>query len=248
MFNTLSTSFSTQTFEPPTGYESSGEPPLIWNGQLYVNVPHISTSLPHTFYPSPVLVLQAFNAEATLKGKRTSIQWEENTSKATPREQRQDELQLREIQGEMLTSSVVQQPETYRTSSAPKKDVVRYQDISRAYPHATDSASYVSGLLYMVSFYGGECTSAGPHATKCTRYLPATPSGETANASRVESARLPLNYVSHGGDDVYVRTIFGDDDFLIIVPVQGDFYTIFAVDPDRKMAKTLIEESDDSGI
>lgn len=247
-FNTLTKTFSAQMFEPPPGYESlSGEPPLVWNGQLCVNVSHLSTSLPHTFYPSPVLVLQPSRTETPLGGKRTSAQWGvTKPKKAASWKQREDELRLREIQEEMLTSSVMQQPDTHPMFSTPKKDVVRHQDVLRAFPRATDAYSYVSGLLYMFSFYGDQCTSAGPHATNCTRCLPATPSGGTVASSRMESKQLPLNYVSHGGDDVQVRTIFADDDFMVIVPVRGDFYTIFAVDPDRRMAKALIESSDET--
>lgn len=242
MFNALNTEFSARMFEPPPGYETAGEPPLLWNEQLYVSASNLSTSLPHTFYPSPVLVLRPSKTEPPLQAERTGTQCGEiKPTKVTPWEQSRDELELREIQEELLTSSVMQQPVTCRTSAAPpKKDMVRNQDIVRAYPHVAESCSYVEGLHYMCSFYGDECTSAGPHDPKCTRCLSAAPSWGNGNASAAEPARGPLNHVGRGGNGVLVGTIYADDDFMTIVPLSGTFYTIFAVDPDRKMAKALI--------
>ncbi|ROW03995.1 hypothetical protein VSDG_00867 [Cytospora chrysosperma] len=153
-----------------------------------------------------------------------------------------DELELRGIQEQMLRSTMMQQPETFRTPTAPKKDIVRYQDIARAYPNATDF-HYRSGLLYMCSFYGGECNSADPHVTGCTRKPPAPPSGGDI-APRTQLSCFPLNYFPHGGDgdwqDIQPEAIFGDDDFLIVVTARG-LCTVFALDPDRAMAKALTE-------
>lgn len=247
MFNTLTTSFSGRNFEPPLGYDHrSGEPALVWNGQLCLHASRHRPSHPEASYPSPLLVLQSLKTGTSPKEERPGTQWEKDQpEKVTHREDKQDELELRGIQEETLTSTMMQQSETYRTPAVPKKDIVRYQDIARAYPLATDFHSK-SGLLYMCSFYGGECSSDGPHVTDCTRCPPVPPSGETV-APRIQLARFPINYFSQGGGEAwqYVQpeAIFGDDDFLIVV-TAGDLYTVFAVDPDRKMAKAL--SSDDS--
>ncbi|KUI60650.1 hypothetical protein VP1G_11188 [Cytospora mali] len=123
--------------------------------------------------------------------------------------------------------------------TAPIKGIVRYQDISRAYPHAADFHSE-SGLLYMCSFYGGECSFNDPH-TDCTWYSPATQSDDIF-APKIR----PTRYFSYGigpGDDevwkdVEAEAIFGDDEFLIVITTRG-LYTVFAVDGDRGMAKAL---------
>ncbi|ROW06525.1 hypothetical protein VMCG_04295 [Cytospora schulzeri] len=242
MFNTLGTTFSSRLFEPPPDYISRlGDPALVWNGQLYLNAVQLGTLQDQASYPSPLLVLQSLKAGAPPKEMWHITQWKEDQPKVTPSSIKKDELQLRSIQEQMLTSSLMQQPEACRTSSTPKKDIVRYQDISQAYPHATDIQSYLSGMSYMFSFYGGECSSTGPHTAHCKRSSPATLSGE-----------LPFNYVSHTGNEpwrpMHAKAIFGDDDFVVVVSPQEDLYTIFAVDPDRKMAKALIESPDGSGV
>lgn len=243
MFCAFSTSFSARIFEPPPGYDFRlGEPAFIWNGQLYLNASRHSVPYSQILHPSPLLVLQSVEAGTSHRRKRPSTQWKE------------DERQLSAVQEEMLTSALMPHPGPCRflyghaeKPPTPKKDIVRYQDISRAYPHATDFHSE-SGLLYMFSLHEGDCTAAGPHNKGCTWYLPAASPERTA-AAGTGSLRNPVNCFAHGDDEGWegaeAEAIFGDDDFLIVVSTQ-DSYTVFAVDADRKMAKALIEGPNDS--
>lgn len=244
MFNTLSTSFSARSFETPSKCDYlPGEPALVWNGQLCLHDRHLRTSSAQACHSNPLLVLQSLKPATLPREDRLGTQREKDQSEmVTNKKDKLDELELRVVWKEMLTSTMMQQPETFRTPVAPKKDIVRYQDIARAYPYATDF-HYRLGLLYMCSFYGGECNSADPHVTGCTRKPLAPPSGGDI-APRTQLSCFPLNHFPHRGDedwqDIQPEAIFGDDDFLIVVTARG-LCTVFALDPDRAMAKALTE-------
>ncbi|KUI73892.1 hypothetical protein VM1G_09407 [Cytospora mali] len=129
--------------------------------------------------------------------------------------------------------------QAHREMPAPIMGIVRYQDISRAYPHAADFVSE-SGLLYMCSFYGGGCSFNSSH-TDCTWYSPAAQSNDVFTP-KIRSTRH-YGYDSGPGDDeawksIEAEAIFGDDEFLILITNRG-LYTVFAVDADRGMAKVL---------
>ncbi|ROV95785.1 hypothetical protein VPNG_08777 [Cytospora leucostoma] len=148
VYNTLATSFSTLSFAP---CPERGVPNTLWNGQLYLH----AGDHPHE---SRLCVLQSVEAAVPLKCKRRSAKSvEEVLDTAVYFKKAQDEL--RTMQDEILTGASKNQRHD-RTINGDAgqtpipRDIVRYQDLSREYPHATDFHDDW-GLLYTCSFFKG---------------------------------------------------------------------------------------------
>lgn len=224
-FNTISKSFGALRFQTPV--KARREVSLVWNGHLVLGGASPEKS---TVRPRPLVALgQPPNPHRLQTGSDIVFMSE------TPDSAMENGMTSVAYQG----SSVIDVPRAAIEASeqgTPKYDVIRAPDVSPS----TSCIGAGIGLRYMLSFFGGQCNWEGFHARDCSSSSGLQPS---------DGPLYPLNYFGQGEFSYSwgggASAIFGDDDFLLVVNSKN-YYTVFAVDEDGKIAGTMRDGTSDN--
>lgn len=227
-FNTMSKSFGISRFQAPRDTDRGIS--LVWNNQLILR--HYDP-LESRLRPSSLLAI------GQLPEHRGSRLAPDVTDKGRALESAVESLVMSVLSPKVLDTNVISIQQLQMAIAAskrarPKDDVVRAPDIS---PFMPGLSAAVVGLRYVLSLFGDRCNWKGPHVRACpqcpdptTSERPLFPINECFRSSLAER---------QGGR---VVAILGDDEFLVVVTNQ-DYYTVFAVDEDGKIAEAMRDES-----
>lgn len=230
-FNTVSKSFRALRFhEPITANRdpitASREVSLVWNDHLV-----LAQAMPEKsrVRPCPLMVIgRPPHPHGLAAGSDIALESQ------TPG--RAMETMMTSVSREFVDSNEARAAIEASEQGNPKHDVIRARDVS----HLTSDIGAGIGLRYMLSFFGGHCNWEGFHARDCPR----------SSGLQYSDGRLyPINYFAQSvaqsaqnrlpGDwGGHALAIFGDDDFLVVIN-SNDYYTVFAVDEDGKIAGTI---------
>lgn len=223
-FNTISKSFGALRFQAPVN--AHRDISLVWNDHLVLGQ---ASSEKSPVRPCPLMALgRPPNPHGLGAGSDISFKSQ------TP--ERAMESVMTSVSPEFVDKktplTAIEAPE----QGNPKYDVIRVPDVSTSTP----SIGAGIGLRYMLYFFGGHCNWEGFHASHCPR---------SSGLQSSDGHLYPINYSAQdnlsderGG---HALKILGDDDFLVVVNSK-DYYTVFAVDEDGKIAKAIRDGAADN--
>lgn len=225
-FNTISKSFGALKFQTPDNTDVDVS--LVWNDHLvltYAN-PQFPKSNMRTLValaqlPYPHSLKKALDAKFELQTLKSVIDHTVAFISSPD-----------VVDSDVVSSQRLQTAVEASGQGKPKHDIIRAPDVSTSEPEL-DGATC---LRYLLSLFGGQRDKEGHHTRQCPR---------TLGLSEENSSSLSYfeQSVFRNGLDVKPVSILGDDDFLIVV-TNRNYYTVFAVDEDGKLAEAMLDATD----
>lgn len=230
-FNTISKSFGALRFQAPV--DAHRDSSLVWNDHLVLGQarPQKSDILKTSrVRPCPLVALgRPPNPYRPQTGSGIVFESE------TPESALEDEM-TSVASVEFSDSNAPRTAIEASKQRNPKYDVIHASDVSPS----TSCIGAGIGLRYMLSFFGGQCNWEGFHSRDCPR---------SSGLQSSDGHLYPLNYFAQGEFSGtwggQASEIFGDDDFLVVVNSKN-YYTVFAVDEDGKIAETMRDGTSDN--
>lgn len=218
-FNTISGSFGALTFQAPITVDR--DICFIWNEHLMLRQSDLTDPW---VLPCPLVALgQPPNPLGLEAG--WDVVYERQKPEKAMKSMMPSVVWPKPVDSNALGTSV-EVPERRK----PMFDVIRTPDISPS----TSCIGANVGLRYMLSTFGSQCNWEGLHVRDCPR----SPGLQSSNGQL-----HPINYFAQdssprdfGGT---AAAVLGDDGFLVVVVNSEDYYTVFAVDEDGKIAEAM---------
>lgn len=223
-FDTISKSFGALRFQAPINAQRDIS--LVWNDHLVLGQASPEKS---RVRPSPLVALGR-PANPHGLGAGSDIVFESQPP------QRAMESVMTSVSPEFVDKNATLTAIEASEQGSPKYDVIRAPDVSPS----TSCIGAGIGLRYMLSFFGGHCNWEGFHPSCCPR---------SSGLQSSDGHLYPINYFAQ--DDLsgewggHALKIFGDDDFLVVVNSKN-YYTVFAVDEDGKIAAAIRDGAADN--
>lgn len=230
-FNTMSKSFGASRFQVPL--DTDRDISLVWNDQLILR--HFDTESSR-MRPCPLLAVGRIPDHRGIQSI-PDAEFESRTLERAVESIVMSVVSPKNLDTSVLSSQLLQTAIEVSKQAEPKYDVVRPPDISPLMP---DLGATAIRLRYVLSLPGGQCNCKGLHGQGCPQWS-GLPSSE-------RELHLINHFACHSLSDrqgAKVVAIFGDDDFLVVV-TNRDYYTVFAVDEDGKIAEAMRDVAPDT--
>lgn len=216
-FNTISKSFGNLRFQVPLSADQ--DMPFVWNDHLVLGQ---ASPVESRVRPCPLVALGRSPDPHGL-GEGSDIVFESGTYEVAMEDMMKSVMSPKYFSRDTLRAAM-----KASEHGDPKYDIVRAQDVS-------PSTSFIGasiGLRYMLSFIGGYCNWEGLHVNGCPR---------SSGLQSSDGHLYPLNFAEDTFTNTWggtAKAILGDDNFLVVINSR-DYYTVFAVDEDGKMAEAM---------